>query len=367
MNKHLAIRTVYATIAAGLMTLGLAACSSNSSSSPSATATDVTSVATSTGETPSPSSTSDKTTATATGETTAIAWDANVPAPPAYDDSGSPVRMLTSYINAINRHEYERAYGHWHDPSQTLADFEQGYTTTANVAATLEPASGIDAATSQRRMLVAVVLDAMHTDGSTARFSGCYVAWKTVEGVSDNPDDTLWHIDDATITSANAAAPLATLLADGCTAYKDRVSAYGAAYQDQTSAIDVVVSMYDAINRGDLQTAYGYWRAAPLSLSEFEEGYADTASAIVTTGTPVDKGAAAGSVYERVPVVVTGTLKDGSVQRVSGCYTARRSNMPEDGASDPSTNPWSIDSGTLTAAPEGARAASLLAGGCAKT
>jgi len=232
------------------------------------------------------------------------------------------------------------------------------------VAATIASASGIDAATSQRRTLVAVVLDATQTDGSLQRFSGCYVAWKTVPGVSDNPDDTLWHIEEASVQQADASAPLADLLAKGCDSYKDRVANFGEAYNNQTSALDTVLSLYDAINRQDYKRAYGYWEQAPSSYDDFAAGYADTVSAIVTTGTPTDQGAAAGSVYERIPVVVTGTLKDGTVQRVSGCYVGRRSDIPQEGATDPSSNPWKIYSGDLKAAPEGTSTAALLAAAC---
>lgn len=272
--------------------------------------------------------------------------------------------MITSYINAIDRKEYQRAYGYWHTPSQSLNDFEKGYATTANVTATIASASGIDAATSQRRTLVSVVLDSTHTDGSTARFSGCYVAWKTVPGVSSNPGDTNWHIEDATVSGADQSSSLADLLAKGCDSYKDRVANFGQAYDDQSGSLNVVLSLYDALNRQDYKRAYGYWEQAPSSYTDFAAGYADTASAVVTTGTPTGKGAAAGSVYEDIPVVVTGTLKDGTVQRYSGCYVARKSDIPTDGTADPSSNPWKIYSGKLTQAGSSNSAATLLASAC---
>ena len=272
--------------------------------------------------------------------------------------------MITSYINAIDRKEYQRAYGYWHTPSQSLNDFEKGYATTANVTATIASASGIDAATSQRRTLVSVVLDSTHTDGSTARFSGCYVAWKTVPGVSSNPGDTNWHIEDATVSGADQSSSLAGLLAKGCDSYKDRVENFGQAYDDQSGSLNVVLSLYDALNRQDYKRAYGYWEQAPSSYTDFAAGYADTASAVVTTGTPTGKGAAAGSVYEDIPVVVTGTLKDGTVQRYSGCYVARKSDIPTDGTADPSSNPWKIYSGKLTQAGSSNSAATLLASAC---
>lgn len=346
-----------AAICAGALLV--AACSSDSSDATATTSPSAEAA------TPTASAAASASASTTPGsDSTAAGQPPNVAMPTAYDDSSDPMRMMTSYINAINRKDYQRAYGYWHTPSQSLADFEKGYATTANVTATIASASGIDAATSQRRTLVSVVLDSTHTDGSTERFSGCYVAWKTVPGVSDNPDDTNWHIEDAAVSKADQSSSLADLLAQGCETYKDRVSNYGQPYDDQGGSLNVVLSLYDALNRQDYKRAYGYWEQAPSSYDDFAAGYANTKSAVVTTGAPTGKGAAAGSVYEDIPVVVTGRLKDGTAQLYSGCYVARKSDIPTDGTADPSSNPWKIYSGKLTQAPDATSAAELLAAAC---
>jgi hypothetical protein len=350
---------VAAVCAGGLI---IAGCSSDAANVATATASPASQASTATGNT-SPAA-SRTVSPTVTGTSSAGTDTPTVAKPPAYDDSTDPLRMITSYVNAINRQEYERAYGYWHKPSQSLADFEKGYATTTNVTATVASASGIDAATSQRRTLISTVLVSTHTDGSTERFSGCYVAWQTVPGVSDNPNDSLWHIEEATVTDAPKSSPVAYLLAKGCESYKDRVANYGQAYDDQGGALNVVLSLYDALNRKDYHRAYAYWEQAPSSYDDFAAGYADTKSAVVTTGTPTGKGAAAGSVYESIPVVVTGTLTDGTVQRYAGCYVGRKSDIPKDGTADPSGNPWKIYSGKLQQANDADSDTSLLAAAC---
>jgi hypothetical protein len=348
-----------ATACAAAILIG--ACSSNGGKATATTGASAT--ATGSTSTASPLGTRSVTPAASTSGT-ATAQQSAPAIPDAYDDSTDPMRMVTSYINAIDRKEYQRAYGYWHSPSQSLDDFKKGYATTANVTATIASASGIDAATSQRRTAIAVVLDATHTDGSAQRFSGCYISWKTVPGVSENPNDTLWHIEEATVAEASKSASLADLLAAACDSYKDRLSNFGQPYDNQTGSLNVVLSLYDAINRQDYKRAYGYWEQAPSSYDEFAKGYANTQSAVVTTGAPTDKGAAAGSVYERIPVIVTGTLKDGTVQRFSGCYTTRRSDIPKDGATDASSNPWMIYSAKLSQASKDSPASTLLADAC---
>jgi hypothetical protein len=286
--------------------------------------------------------------------------------PAAYDDSSSALDMLTSYYNAVNRGEYDRAYGYWRNPSQTFDQFKQGYATTSSVVATLVPASGIDAAAGQRRTLVAAVLSATMKEGSHQSFAGCYVAWHASPGVSANPNDELWHIEEATVGAADANTALRTLIGNACNSYKDRVANFGAAYDDQTGSVDVIASLYDAVNRKDYQRAIGYWEQPPQPLDQFAAGYANTASVTATIGAPAMRRAAAGSVYDSVPIVLHSTDTAGKVTVFSGCYVTRRSNITNDG-SDPKTNPWHIYSADIKESSATAAVADLLRHGCDNT
>ena len=55
------------------------------------------------------------------------------PAEAAYDNPNSPVDLLASYYNAIDRQEYQRAYGYWEMPPSSYDQFAQGYADTASV------------------------------------------------------------------------------------------------------------------------------------------------------------------------------------------------------------------------------------------
>lgn len=289
--------------------------------------------------------------------------DGDVPA--AFDDGTDPVRALVSYYNAINRAEYDRAYGYWRNPTQSESEFADGFAETATSVATLRPASGIDAAAGNRHMLIGAIITAARTDGSTQLFSGCYAMWRAAEGVSENPADNSWHIDEALIAPLGADAPLADVLADACEPYADRVSTYDQAYDNRTGSVNVISSLYDAVNRQQFERGYGYWESPPQSYEEFVSGYANTASSVVTVGAPAHTEGAAGSVYEEVPAVIRSTLTDGTEQLFSGCYVLRRSNMPGSGGEDPSMNPWGIYSATIAAASADADLATLLRDGCA--
>ena len=96
---------------------------------------------------------------------------------------------------------------------------------------------------------------------------------------------------------------------------------------------DVLRRYYAAINARDFARAHAAWwegHGAGQSPAEFAAGFADAAAIELTVGEPRPAGGAAGSVQVEVPVTVTTTRADGSVQHQAGRYTLRRSQV--DGA-----------------------------------
>lgn len=96
---------------------------------------------------------------------------------------------------------------------------------------------------------------------------------------------------------------------------------------------DVLRGYYAAINARDFATAHAAWfggSGAAESPAQLAASFADAASIELTVGEPRPAEGAAGSVYVEVPVTVTRTGVDGSVQHQAGRYTLRRSQV--DGA-----------------------------------
>jgi hypothetical protein len=127
---------------------------------------------------------------------------------PKYDDRSDPVRLLTAYYNAVNRQEYQRAYGYWESPprAQTLAQFTQGYATTKDVLLAVNSPTQFEGAAGSAYTSIPTVLVATHKDGSVHTFAGCYVARRS------NVQDTGWHIYSASIKETPANASAAALL-----------------------------------------------------------------------------------------------------------------------------------------------------------
>jgi len=105
------------------------------------------------------------------------------------DDRSGPVAVLRSYVNALNRREYARAYGYWEPAAAGLPPFEQfaaGFADTRSVQLwTGEVRS--DAGAGQLYHAVYVVLWAERTGGQTQTFGGCYELHLAQPGVQAVP------------------------------------------------------------------------------------------------------------------------------------------------------------------------------------
>ena len=92
---------------------------------------------------------------------------------------------------------------------------------------------------------------------------------------------------------------------------------------DRSTAVSVIESLYNAINRREYLRAWSYFRDEPdrPDFESFAKGYADTSRVRVKLGATETEGAA-GSTYYRVPAVVEAT-RGGTATVFSGCYELR--------------------------------------------
>lgn len=86
---------------------------------------------------------------------------------------------------------------------------------------------------------------------------------------------------------------------------------------------------YAGINARDYRTAYELWgnggTASGQSFEQFAAGFASTKHVAVEIGKPGPIGAAAGSRYIEIPVVIRAEMPNGQQQQFEGTYTLRRS------------------------------------------
>ncbi len=136
----------------------------------------------------------------------------------AFDDTGTPVDLLASFYNAINRQEYRRAYGYWETPPSGYDDFARGYADTAGVLLIVQPPAAVGAAAGSAYASIPTALVATRRDGSQQIFSGCYVARRSNLRPPDIPREDVWHLYSATIGPQPAGSAIPALLAKACPA-----------------------------------------------------------------------------------------------------------------------------------------------------
>src|SRR2546430_1965792 len=123
-----------------------------------------------------------------------------------------------SYMNAINRKEYSRAYGYWENGASQLAPFPQfvqGYANTQSVQAivgtvTADPGAG------QIYYSVPVTLIATTTTATIQTFVGCYVMHISQPAIQGVPPFNPLGIASAQVQQVANDANSAALMAQAC-------------------------------------------------------------------------------------------------------------------------------------------------------
>ena len=98
-------------------------------------------------------------------------------------------------------------------------------------------------------------------------------------------------------------------------------------YSDnRSSAVDLVRSLYNAVNHHEYARAYDYFASPPAKdFAAFQAGYDHTTRVDVITGAVTGDGAA-GSTYFTVPTAIKATDDKGGSKVFVGCYTVRAVN-----------------------------------------
>ncbi len=260
-------------------------------------------------------------------------------APPGYlDDRSTPQGVVLSLFNAINRHEYLRAYGYWEDNAENLPSFEQfqqGYQDTDNVQVSLGLVGG-DAGAGQLYYTVPVVLKSTSTSSDLQTFAGCYTLHISQPGFQGEPPFQPLAIRAGALQTEDNSADTADLLVHACDGIatgpvpvltpQPTTPATGVDasiyLDDRSGPTQVIRSLFNAINRKEYVRAYSYWEPSSPGLptfSDFQDGYADTDSVSVTLGDPL-ADAGAGQLHYRLPVAVASVTTSASTQYFVGCY-----------------------------------------------
>lgn len=293
------------------------------------------------------------------------------------DDRSTATGLIQSYFNAINLKQTLRAYSYWEKGSKVgpYDAFQQGYQDTASVQITLGTISG-SAGAGQRYFTVPAVLVAQTTNGTTQTFAACYTLHLGSPDIQAVPPFNPLAIATGTAKAATNGTKAKDILAHTCdgvpqgapivpaplTNPKDITSANY--LDDRSNAVDVLSSLFNAVNRREYVRAYSYWetnsKVGPFD--QFQQGYADTASVQLTTG-KVTTGNGAGQIYYTVPAVLKAKTGGGATQTFSACYILHLSRPEIQGV--PPFQPLAIQSATAKQVSNGSDTDDLLGQACA--
>lgn len=256
-----------------------------------------------------------------------------------FEDQTHPVFLIAAYYNAINRGDYARAYEYWNGNQpggSTLAEFTQGFANTDSVEGWAILPLATEGAAGSVYAEVPVLLRATLNNGDEQLFAGCFVTQRSNVPVGDaTTPDPDWHLFDATLEEVNALA------VNEATSRCTRVETFplSSPFNVTLQPIDLLISYYDAVSRGDYARAYSYWSGQPRNqtLEDFVDGFVGTDDIGVIVGFNFDSEGAAGSIYTDMPTVITAT-NNGVAQFFAGCFVARKSNVPVGDATEPDPN-----------------------------
>jgi len=306
--------------------------------------------------------------ATATLTPSATSASTGSTQPDYLDDRSTATGLINSYFNAINRHEYLRAYSYWRDPAGSngsFDNFQAGYETTTHVDVTFGQIGG-DAGAGQMYYSVPAILTAQTSDGQTQSYAACYILHLSQPGFQEPPFTGL-SIERGKATTLAIGADSNSALTTACSGpdYPSGNPITPAPItntsdisktnylDDRSDPILVLSSLFNAINRQEYARAYGYWDQATgasdlPSYTDFKNGYANTKTVAFVAG-EVFADAGAGQRYYSVPVVITAQLNNGTQQTFTGCYVLHLS-VPSIQATPP-FRPLAIRSANISQVP----------------
>lgn len=131
------------------------------------------------------------------------------------DNRSDAEAVIRSYVNAINRREFVRAYTYWQETPGSYEDFSAYYANIEDMTAQFGTALS-EAGAGQLYYSLPVAMRATQTDGSVKTFAGCYLLHMSQAGIQATPPFQPLGIISANVATADNTADLDSLLTGAC-------------------------------------------------------------------------------------------------------------------------------------------------------
>ncbi|WP_152976533.1 hypothetical protein [Herpetosiphon geysericola] len=259
------------------------------------------------------------------------------PAPPSkadlavFDDQQSPLSLLASFYNAVNRAEYQRAYSYFELEPMPFDQFEQGYEQTLSVDVLVNPNVEIDVGAGNQHARVAAALIAYDRQAGWQYFVGCY----DLHRVNINGPSEPWQIRGSQFELVNDLQTLNQRVGQICPATSQ---------PNEAQTPEQLLTLYtNALNQADYAQAFSYWREQPANdVAAWSQQFATKQFNQVLINPQGLSDAGAGNIYYSTNLVWFSPDKTGQLQFEVGCVTLHRNNTEPD-------QPWQIQGFALEA------------------
>lgn len=133
------------------------------------------------------------------------------------DNRSSPVTLIESYYNAINRKEYARAYSYYSEEGRDphFNDYVNGYKNTKSVIIKAKETEA-DPGAGQIYWSIPIAIEAEGYDGTKSVFTGCYTLRMTNPAMQEKPPFKPLEIMTGSLTPSPLS--LEKSVPDGCEA-----------------------------------------------------------------------------------------------------------------------------------------------------
>ncbi len=128
-----------------------------------------------------------------------VAPPASLPIPIVYDRRDTPEHLIASYINAINRKEFQRAYAYWENKMQSYHDFVASMMDISHITLMVRLPSYIEGAAGSQYAELFTLLLITNCNGTQHVEKTCFITRRPNPDMTDTP--TQWQIYSATTNS----------------------------------------------------------------------------------------------------------------------------------------------------------------------
>ncbi len=243
--------------------------------------------------------------------------------PPVYDHPTTPERLIGSYVNALNRGDYDRAKSYW-EPAAIPSPMAERSQKGRSVIAIVRPPIIIHGAAGHLYSAVPT-LWLEKENGTRTAWYVCFTTHRI------NQPGNYWRIQSAEVTRAPNAG--GWLFLKACPEVIEDVG-HLSKYNNATTPERLIASFFDAINRKDYLRAYSYLERPPFSFDQFWRRYHNVKRIDPLERVPVWVKVTSRGRYAKVHFLELVTYKSGRHRTYESCYTLHRSNQPG--------SPWKI-------------------------